>query len=297
MGDMKKVALICMMLAHCKMKYYVIQTSNNKKIARHQPVLDKGIDKNHKFAMAGKEMEGMNKSRIDDKVSASGGTDEFGSEYSAGLDYYYYDDYQLPRPAGAICAPASSAHKKFRCRREHQCIDISKLCDGNSDCNDGTDESPKRCNSAIEARIRDKSHGGGNFHLHYSGLLEVKFKGVWGTVCLSGITKKVADVFCHMLGFVQAEEWKTGDHVRYEPEQGAWPVWINNKKKGYDCSGEESSITECHDTEYWYYDFTCDHPQDVYLTCDKKRCESLARQQVGQAGNPNPCSKTPGQGG
>merc|ERR1711970_250237 len=133
MGDMKKVALICMMLAHCKMKYYVIQTSNNKKISRHQPVLDKGIDKNHKFAMAGKEMAGVNQSRIDDKISASGGTDEFGSEYSAGLDYYYYDDYQgLP----SICEPASSAHKKFRCKREQAgvelgltpgwCIDISK---------------------------------------------------------------------------------------------------------------------------------------------------------------------------
>merc|ERR1719431_2276797 len=194
-----------MMLAHCKMKYYVIQTSNNKKISRHQPVLDKGIDTNPKFAMAGKEMAGVNQSRIDDKISASGGTDEFGSEYSAGLDYYYYDDYQgLP----SICEPASSAHKKFRCKKEYQCIDISKLCDGNIDCNDSTDEEfitpakENKCSSAIKARIRDKSHGGGNFHLHYSGLLEVRFKGVWGTVCSSGITKKEADVFCHMLGIM-----------------------------------------------------------------------------------------------
>merc|ERR1719430_983348 len=101
---MKKVALICMMLAYCKMKYYVIQTSNNKNMARHQPVLDKGMDKNHKFAMAEKGKAGVNQSRIDDKASVSGSTDEFGSEYSAGGDYYYYGDYQA-RPAKPICEP------------------------------------------------------------------------------------------------------------------------------------------------------------------------------------------------
>ena len=64
---MKKVALICMMLAYCKMKYYVIQTSNNKNMARHQPVLDKVMDKNHKFAMAGKGKAGNVKVQWDKK--------------------------------------------------------------------------------------------------------------------------------------------------------------------------------------------------------------------------------------
>ena len=196
--------------------------------------------------------------------------------FFSGYDYYYGYDYQIPGPPP--CEPASTAHKKFHCKSDNvkDCVDISKLCDGTPDCRDGgSDEDDKYCKSNIEVRIRDKSHGGGNFHLPHSGLLEVKYKGVWGTVCDRGFTRNVADVFCHMLGFVFAEKegkgWKSGGEVKYKPEEGPWPVWINNIKKDYGCTGFEGSITDCHGTENWYYDFSCDHPKDIYLTCDTRR--------------------------
>lgn len=62
------------------------------------------------------------------------------------------------------------------------------------DCSDGTDESNMHCKAKIEYRLMD-----GNDELE--GRVEVKYRGVWGTVCDDDFGYKEATVFCNSLGF------------------------------------------------------------------------------------------------
>lgn len=62
------------------------------------------------------------------------------------------------------------------------------------DCSDGTDESVMHCNSKIEYRLMDGID-------ELEGRVEVKYRGVWGTVCDDDFSGKEATVFCNSLGF------------------------------------------------------------------------------------------------
>lgn len=61
------------------------------------------------------------------------------------------------------------------------------------DCTDGTDESSMHCDAKIEYRLMDGTE--------LEGRLEVKYRGVWGTVCDDDFGAKEAQVFCNSLGF------------------------------------------------------------------------------------------------
>lgn len=61
------------------------------------------------------------------------------------------------------------------------------------DCDDETDESPMHCNATIEYRLMDGTD--------LEGRVEVKYRGVWGTVCDDDFGNKEAAVFCNSLGF------------------------------------------------------------------------------------------------
>lgn len=58
---------------------------------------------------------------------------------------------------------------------------------------DGTDESSMHCDAKIEYRLMDGSD--------LEGRIEVKYRGVWGTVCDDDFSNKEAQVFCNSLGF------------------------------------------------------------------------------------------------
>ena len=147
---------------------------------------------------------------------------------------------------------------EFHCN-SGECIGIDNLCDGiPNQCKDGSDENTLYCNSPPQVRL--SPHDG------HSGLLEVRHKGVWGTVCEDNFGQNEADVFCKMLGYERAEEggWREVDSIT--SRDGSWPVWINFKKEN-SCDGNESSITECHDSSLWNHDYTCRHIEDIHLTC------------------------------
>jgi len=143
---------------------------------------------------------------------------------------------------------------EFHCN-SGECIGIDNLCNGKPQCKDGSDEKKPYCNSPPEVRLSPNE-----------GLLEVKHKGVWGTVCKDEFGQKEADVFCRMLGYERAENkgWRVEDYKT--SREGSWPVWINFKKKN-SCDGNESSITECHDISLWNHDGACQHIEDIHLTC------------------------------
>merc|ERR1719228_593763 len=100
---------------------------------------------------------------------------------------------------GVVCQEVeegSCDEDHFHCK-SGECIEIEHLCDGiQNNCQDNSDEDIRMCSLRIQVRLTDKEHYGDN-----SGLLEVRHKGVWGTVCTDNFEMGEATVFCRMLGY------------------------------------------------------------------------------------------------
>jgi len=184
------------------------------------------------------------------------------------------------------CEPEDTAWKHFKCDKlkggRVDCIPIDKLCDGEKQCEDGSDEASSRCDSDIAARLRPLTHPlvTGGFHLERAGLLEIRFNGVWGTVSHGkSFTDREADVFCRMLGYIGGEYGVDGvdpviraDSSKHKPVMGPWPVWIRDKgfEKGK-CTGKEYTIVTCHNPDSWQLGSDNNHNNDVYLACSHTR--------------------------
>ena len=93
--------------------------------------------------------------------------------------------------------------------------------------------------------------------------VQVRHKGVWGTVCKDNFAAGEAAVFCRMLGFDGSSSSDYVNDVR--PREGSWPTWINLRDSK--CKGSESSIEKCHETGLWKHESFCGHDFDVVLTC------------------------------
>lgn len=79
---------------------------------------------------------------------------------------------------GVVCKiPIMSCPADYwLCEMSQECIPTGFLCDNVYDCSDHSDESPKQCNASLEIRLVD----GASKH---EGRVEVKYRGVWGTIC------------------------------------------------------------------------------------------------------------------
>lgn len=104
-------------------------------------------------------------------------------------------DCNAEEVVGIICKVAvmKCPADYFLCEVSEECIPTSFLCDGIPDCADGLDEAAKNCNANLEYRL-----AGGN---EFEGRVEVKYQGMWGTVCDDDFGVKEAHVFCKSLGF------------------------------------------------------------------------------------------------
>lgn len=72
---------------------------------------------------------------------------------------------------------------------------FSVLSDAVTDCSDGSDESAFHCNSSIQYRLGNPKSN------QMEGRVEVRYKGIWGTVCDDDFGENEAKVVCRSLGY------------------------------------------------------------------------------------------------
>uniref|UniRef100_A0A3Q1AJN5 Hensin n=1 Tax=Amphiprion ocellaris TaxID=80972 RepID=A0A3Q1AJN5_AMPOC len=91
-----------------------------------------------------------------------------------------------------------------------------------------------------------------------SGRVEIFHNGQWGTVCDDIWSLNNAQVVCQQLGCGRAMwalRWAYFGH-------GSGPIWLDDVQ----CSGNESSITECAHEGFGSHD--CDHDEDASVICE-----------------------------
>lgn len=101
--------------------------------------------------------------------------------------------FQSPVASVPIKCDAS----QWLCENSAKCVQLTYLCDGVLDCSDNSDENQSKCELPLQFRLSSDAAATDNAQ----GLAEVRYKGVWGTVCNDGIGENEAIVFCRSIGF------------------------------------------------------------------------------------------------
>ncbi|XP_023161208.2 uncharacterized protein LOC111592952 isoform X2 [Drosophila hydei] len=148
------------------------------------------------------------------------------------------------------------------CQASKECIPPAFVCDNTVDCADKSDESDAVCKAPIEYRLE-----GGRSSLE--GRLEVKYHGVWGSVCDDDFNLKTAQVACNSLGYYGPA--KIEKNI-FGP--GSGPIWLDQVM----CLGNETSIDLC---RHWNWgEHNCNHTEDVSLRCTVGPPPRQARQRT-----------------
>ena len=92
-----------------------------------------------------------------------------------------------------------------------------------------------------------------------SGILQIYFNGVWGTVCQEGFTNIAACVVCRQLGF---EGGRTLLFTNFDFATGV--VWLDN----VNCSGTEENLNQCGHAPWGVHNCFPVHMLDVNIQCN-----------------------------
>lgn len=115
----------------------------------------------------------------------------------------------------------------------------------------------------------------------YTGLLEVFFNGVWGTICRTSFNDSAAQVVCKQLGYLGGVAAMSTPYGR-----GEGVVWLENVQ----CSGAEENLSECSHSSWGEHScFPIPHMWDVNVQCQGKHeriCRKAALNILHQ-----PCSR------
>jgi len=162
------------------------------------------------------------------------------------------NDCSLKEFAGVVCIDENRecSDEEWRCK-SGECKNLNFLCDTVEDCVDGSDEDLEQCEEEVDIRLV----GGNNVT---SGRVEVKYHGVWGTVCDDEFGKEEGSVVCKMLGLPGGVKI----HKEAAFGEGEGPIWI----KTLECYGNESSLVNC-PAATWEPNYYCKHMEDVGIEC------------------------------
>uniref|UniRef100_A0A8C5L8Z6 CD5 antigen-like n=1 Tax=Jaculus jaculus TaxID=51337 RepID=A0A8C5L8Z6_JACJA len=111
-----------------------------------------------------------------------------------------------------------------------------------------------KCEGAFELRLV----GGDSL---CSGRLEVRHRGVWGSVCDDGWGEKEDQVVCKQLGCGESLQPASRARKSYGPGTGL--IWLDDVA----CSGKEQSLEQCRHRLWGYHN--CDHKEDVGVICSE----------------------------
>jgi len=146
------------------------------------------------------------------------------------------------------------------CDQSEECIPTAFLCDAVSDCADGSDESASHCNSSIQYRLGNPKSN------HREGRVEVRYKGIWGTVCDDDFGANEAKVFCRSLGYDGAAAV-----IKEFAQPGDGLIWLDQVS----CLGNETSLEKC--THFEWGENNCNHTEDVSVRCFERDVETYQK--------------------
>ena len=181
------------------------------------------------------------------------------------VDKSNYEECDIPKCEPEIinrtvCPdPVLDCHEvnNFQCMNSAQCVDINHVCDGQSHCSDGSDESPELCSRPFEIKLV------GGFD-EKTGRVEIRHRGIWGTICDDHFGDNEAKVVCRMLGFPTANAKFLINEGQYHNKG---PIWIRFTKENDSCYGNESHLDYCKQSHLWENDGYCNHEEDAVVSC------------------------------
>lgn len=88
------------------------------------------------------------------------------------------------------------------------------------------------------------------------GRVEVKYRGIWGTICDDDFGIREARVVCRQLGLNGTAEVKKNKY-----KQGTGQIWLDQVV----CNGDERTIDDC--THWHWGEHNCGHTEDVGVRC------------------------------
>ncbi|KAK9892447.1 hypothetical protein WA026_019899 [Henosepilachna vigintioctopunctata] len=148
----------------------------------------------------------------------------------------------------------------WKCKNTNECIPLAFICDGPEDCSDGSDEADELCAGPIEIRLANGTRSS-------EGRIEVKYHGVWGTICDDDFNDDAAKVVCKSLGFRGFATVKKDAYFG----QGIGPIWLDQVA----CFGNETKLENC---SHWNWGtHNCDHSEDVGVICGDSYTHDIER--------------------
>uniref|UniRef100_A0A915HVC9 Uncharacterized protein n=1 Tax=Romanomermis culicivorax TaxID=13658 RepID=A0A915HVC9_ROMCU len=161
------------------------------------------------------------------------------------------------RAAGVECTKKEKcADDKFTCKNG-VCIDLGFVCDKRKDCIDGSDEDNQKCSKEILVRLVDGPDNS-------TGRVEIKYYGVWGTVCSKQFSEQDANIK------IKNGHNIVADHFKYSKMD----CTVEEKAQcGYTtCSVREMNrqsgfVILLQEAYYRWAQNKCEHKHDVAISC------------------------------